>query len=124
MKEDEDKKTIELFQKGDKRAFEELVLKYREKSYYIALSFVGNKDEAMDISQEAFIKVYKRINQFESTKAFFPWFYEIIKNTALNSLRKKKSLHNIKILLLKNISDGAYFEPEALEEPNEKSPNG
>lgn len=121
MTEDEDRRAVMAFQKGDRKAFDDLVVKYREKAYFIALGFVGNRDEALDISQEAFIKVYNNIDRFESDRSFFPWFYEILKNTALNILRKRKSFQSLKSILPYKPADDKSFNPETLQVEDEQS---
>jgi RNA polymerase sigma-70 factor (ECF subfamily) len=61
-----------------------------KKAYYIALSFVKREQDALDISQDAFIKAFRHIKKFKTGSAFFPWFYKILKNLCLDWLRKNK----------------------------------
>lgn len=68
----------------------ELVEKYKMKAYYLALGMVGNKDEAYDISQEAFIRVYRSARRFKTARKFFPWFYSIIANLCKDCLKKRE----------------------------------
>lgn len=74
---------------GDKRAYERIVLKYMKRAYFIALCFVHNHEDALDISQEAFIRAYRRMRTFDLRRPFFPWFYEILKNLCLDHLRHR-----------------------------------
>ncbi|HDL04184.1 MAG: RNA polymerase subunit sigma-24 [Candidatus Zixiibacteriota bacterium] len=75
---------------GDKTAMRALVEKYKRKAYFLALGMVGNSDEAMDISQEAFIRVFKSAKKFDQKQKFFPWFYSIIANLCKNDLQRRE----------------------------------
>lgn len=87
--ENDDEKLILLCQKGKIRAFERLVNKYKKNAYFIALGLVGNSDDAYDLSQEAFVRVYKSINKYNGRSRFFPWFYTILTNLCKNHLKKR-----------------------------------
>lgn len=87
--ENEDEKLILLCQKGKIRAFETLVNKYKRNAYFIALGLVGNSDDAYDLSQEAFVRVYKSINKYNGTSRFFPWFYTILTNLCKTHLKRR-----------------------------------
>ncbi len=77
--------------RGDIDAFGELVERYKERAYMIALGFVGNPDDAMDLSQEAFVKAFKAIRTFREGCDFYPWFYAVLRNTCFNFLRRRKT---------------------------------
>jgi len=70
-------------------AFEAVVRKYMKDAYFIALGLVGNPEDALDISQEAFVRVYKNLDRFNSKQNFFPWFYQILRNLCFSHLRTK-----------------------------------
>lgn len=78
-------------QNGNKHAYGLLVKKYMKQSYYAALSYVGSHEEALDISQEAFVRAYRSIGVFETGRRFYTWYYQILKNLCLNSLRDRKN---------------------------------
>jgi RNA polymerase sigma-70 factor (ECF subfamily) len=59
-------------------------------AYFIALGLVGNREDALDLSQEAFIRAYNNIESFNSKRNFFPWFYQILRNLCFSHLRKRK----------------------------------
>ncbi len=82
---------IELVKQGHKDAYGVIVKTYMKKAYYIALGFMKSEQDAVDVSQDAFIKAYKHIKTFKTGNAFFPWFYQILKNLCLDWLRKKKN---------------------------------
>jgi RNA polymerase sigma-70 factor (ECF subfamily) len=77
-------------QQGDMMAFEALVERHRDRAVGVALKLVGDPDEAADISQEAFIRVYRAVKRFDTQKEFFSWFYVILSNLARNRLKKRK----------------------------------
>lgn len=76
-------------QKGDKRAFDLLVLKYQYKLQAIVGRFIRDADEVADVTQEAFIKAYKALPKFRGESQFYTWLYRIAINTAKNHLVSK-----------------------------------
>lgn len=85
-----EEKLIERSQNGDMDAFEELVVRYERKVYAIAYRFMGNREDANDLSQEAFIKAYRNINKFRKDSSFFTWMCRIVSNVCKDELRKIK----------------------------------
>jgi RNA polymerase sigma-70 factor (ECF subfamily) len=77
-------------QKGDMSAFEELVARHRDKIYARAFSMVRNEDEALDLSQEAWVKGWQRLAQYQGEASFATWMTRIIINLCLDQLRKQK----------------------------------
>ncbi len=84
-----DSSVLELCRKGDSRAFRVLVEQLKEPAYYQALALLGNHDDALDISQEAFVKTWQSMRSFDSSRPFYPWYYTILKRLALNALRTR-----------------------------------
>ncbi len=76
--------------RGSRAAFELFVRKYMKEAYFIALGLVGNREDALDLSQEAFIRAYRNIKQLNPKRRFFPWFYQILKNLCFSHLRKRR----------------------------------
>lgn len=76
-------------QKGDKRAFDLLVLKYQYKLQAIVGRFIRDTDEVADVTQEAFIKAYRALAKFRGDSQFYTWLYRIAINTAKNHLVSK-----------------------------------
>jgi RNA polymerase sigma-70 factor (ECF subfamily) len=76
---------------GDKEAFRLLVERYQRKVFAQALGMVKDKDEAMDIAQEAFVKVYKYLGHFKGDSSFYTWLYRIVANLCVDRLRKTTS---------------------------------
>lgn len=75
---------------GDRRAFGQLVRLYQRRAYAVAYSLVGNRDDAMELSQDAFVKAFKAMKRFDLSMPFYPWLHRIVRNTSLNHLKKKK----------------------------------
>lgn len=83
---DTDKQLVARVQKGDKRAFDMLVLKYQYKVHAIISRYIKDFDEVNDVSQEAFIKAYRALAKFRGESQFYTWLYRIAVNTAKNYL--------------------------------------
>ena len=77
-------------QRGDMLAFEELVARHRDKIYARAFTMMRNEDEALDLSQEAWIKGWQRIGQFEGESSFATWMTRITINLCLDHLRRNQ----------------------------------
>lgn len=77
-------------QHGDKEAFGLIVKKYMRQAYYAALGFLASRDDALDASQEAFVRAFLSIERFDATKKFYPWYYRILRNHCLNVVRNKR----------------------------------
>ena len=85
-----DQKLVERVQKGDKGAFDLLVLKYQHKIVNLVMRYVRDPELALDISQEAFIKAYRALPRFRGDSAFYTWMYRIAVNTAKNHLAAQR----------------------------------
>ena len=88
---DKEQKLIKKCANGNLKAFDELIEKYEKTAYNIALRMLKNPEDAMDVSQEAFIKVFRSIKTFNFESAFSTWLYRIVTNTCLDFLRKRNS---------------------------------
>lgn len=85
-----DKELVKRVQKGDKGAFDLLVLKYEHKIVNLVMRYVRDPEQALDISQEAFIKAYRALPRFRGDSAFYTWLYRIAVNTAKNHLAAQR----------------------------------
>lgn len=83
---DVDQQLVERVQKGDKRAFDLLVIKYQHKVMAVISRLIRDPAEAQDVAQEAFIKAYRALPGFRGDSAFYTWIYRIAINTAKNYL--------------------------------------
>jgi RNA polymerase sigma-70 factor (ECF subfamily) len=81
-----DAQLVRRVQKGDKGAFDLLVLKYQHKIVNLVMRYVRDPDLALDITQEAFLKAYRALPRFRGDSAFYTWIYRIAVNTAKNHL--------------------------------------
>jgi len=79
-------------QAGDPEAFDTLVVRLRGRSYQVAKALVGSRDDAMELSQEAFLKVFRARGTYNPSQPFLPWFHRILRNTCFSFLRKHKRL--------------------------------
>jgi len=83
---DNDQQLVQRVQKGDKSAFDLLVLKYQHRVLKLVSRFVNDAAEAEDVAQEAFLKAYRALPAFRGESAFYTWLYRIAINTAKNAL--------------------------------------
>jgi RNA polymerase sigma-70 factor (ECF subfamily) len=74
---------------GNKKALGKLVERHKKLAYRLALGLVGNKDDAYDISQEAFLRVYRSAKTYDESQPFLPWFYTIIANLCRTWLQRR-----------------------------------
>jgi RNA polymerase sigma-70 factor (ECF subfamily) len=81
-----DQVLVERVQRGDKKAFDLLVLKYQHKVANLISRYVRDQAEVLDVTQEAFIKAYRALANFRGDSAFYTWLYRIAINTAKNHL--------------------------------------
>lgn len=85
-----EKDLIRQAKKGDVNAFEELIAGHQKRVYNIVYRFFNNPEDAMDISQEVFIKVYTSLKNFKENSSFSTWLYRIAVNTCIDFSRKKE----------------------------------
>ncbi|MBI2516022.1 MAG: sigma-70 family RNA polymerase sigma factor [Opitutae bacterium] len=87
---DSDFTIVKRVQAGDVAAFDQLMLKYRERLYGVIYNLTSNREDAADLTQDAFIKAFQAINRFHGQSSFFTWLYKIGINTTLSHLRKSR----------------------------------
>ncbi|MFA6546359.1 MAG: sigma-70 family RNA polymerase sigma factor [Limisphaerales bacterium] len=85
-----DVELVAASQGGDMLAFEELVARHRDKIYARAFSMMRNEEEAVDLSQEAWVKAWQRLKQFQGDSSFATWMTRIVINLCLDQLRRQK----------------------------------
>jgi RNA polymerase sigma-70 factor (ECF subfamily) len=85
---DSDMAIVHRVQAGDVAAFDQLILKYRERVYGIIYNMTSNREDAADLTQESFIKTFQSIQRFGGQCSFFSWLYRIAINSTLSHLRK------------------------------------
>jgi RNA polymerase sigma-70 factor (ECF subfamily) len=84
-----DEELVALCQKGEGQYFEILIRRYMEKAFRIALDFTHDREEAKDLSQDAFLRAFSRIKQFDGRSSFYTWFYRLTVNLCLDHARRK-----------------------------------
>ena len=85
-----DQALVERVQRGDKKAFDLLVLKYQQKVANLVSRYIRDPGETLDVTQEAFIKAYRALPRFRGDSAFYTWLYRIAVNTAKNYLAAQR----------------------------------
>jgi len=85
-----DETLVRAAQQGDTAAFEELVARHRDKIYARAYSMMHNEEDAIDLSQEAWVKAWQRLKQFQGESSFATWMTRITINLCLDAIRKQK----------------------------------
>jgi len=89
---------IDAINNGDTRAYAQLVNRYKDLVYTLAVRMVKNREEAEEVAQDTFIKVFKSLNKFKGDSKFSTWIYRVAYNTCLDNIKKnKKHLNNVTI---------------------------
>src|SRR6476646_3635486 len=101
-----DEKLVRRAQRGDMVAFEVLVGRHRDKIYARAFSMMRNEEDAIDLSQEAWIKSWQRLKQFQGESSFATWMTRIVINLCLDQLRKQKRHRSESIEMMEEESGG------------------
>jgi RNA polymerase sigma-70 factor, ECF subfamily len=92
MSKPDDKKLIERCIKGDRQAFETLLIQYEKPVFNAAYRMLNNKEDASDVTQTVFLKVYENFDSFDPSRRFFSWVYRITLNESINWLGKENRL--------------------------------
>ena len=87
--EPDDRVLVKRCQAGDSDAFNELVVRYRNKAFMIVYGMVQNEQDAWDLAQDGFLKAWKSIHRFKGESSFYTWLYRIMTNVTIDSLRRK-----------------------------------
>src|SRR5258706_11455153 len=90
MSSKKDLELVEEFQRGKIEGFNEIVRRYQEKIYWFCRRIVGTHEDADDVVQDVFVRVYESIARFRGDSEFYTWVYRIATNASLNALRKKR----------------------------------
>jgi len=85
---DSDDDLIRAAQNGNQEAFAELLERYKTRAYRVVVGIVGSRDEALDVVQESFVKVYYKLKEFRFGSNFYTWFYRLLVNQAIDRWRK------------------------------------
>jgi len=86
-----DKQLVKKAKMGDMQAFAELIQHYKDKIYHLAFRMLGNRQEAEDICQETFLRVFSSLDRYSETYKFSTWIFRIATNLCIDRIRKKKA---------------------------------
>jgi RNA polymerase sigma-70 factor (ECF subfamily) len=106
---------IRAAQSGDETAFERLVRAYDQSVLRIAMNLLRSPEDARDVYQEAFLRVYRNLNSFRFDCSFHTWLYRIVTNICLDHLRKRKVRREEQSVV--NTAEGPVDRMERVEEP-------
>lgn len=86
----EDAMLVKRVQAGEMAAFDQLIVKYRERLFSVVYNLTSNRDDANDLTQEAFIRAFRSISKFKGKSSFFTWLYRIAVNTTITHLKRSR----------------------------------
>jgi len=86
----DDRELVEACRAGDRRAFQELVMRYQRKVFALAYGFLRNQEDALDVVQESFVKVHRYLGNFEEKSSFYTWLYRIVVNLCIDHMRRNR----------------------------------
>jgi RNA polymerase sigma-70 factor (ECF subfamily) len=87
-----DVELVKRLQAGDQAAFRELYERYHRRAFGVAMGVVKNQADALDVVQEAFIKVHKHIGTFQGSSSFYTWLYRIVMNLGIDQIRRRRKV--------------------------------
>ena len=90
----DDHTLVQRARSGDERAFRLLVERYQKKVYAVALAMVKDREEAMDVVQEAFVKVHRSLESFKADATFYTWLYRITVNVCIDVIRRRGAMRS------------------------------
>src|SRR5579872_771986 len=121
----DDQALVRAAQQGDMAAFEELVVRHRDRIYARAYSMMRNEEEAIDLSQEAWVKSWQRLKQFQGESSFGTWMTRIVINLCLDQLRRRKRQRTESIEEMNEESGGVERQmPPIVVNPTERLERG
>ena len=112
---------IRRAQRGDADAFEQLLLEHQKNVYNLCYRMAGNPDDAMDLSQETFLRAWRCLDQYQFASAFSTWLYRLCSNICIDFLRKRRRQQTVPLTF--EDADGeeqTYAVPDAQPLPEEQ----
>ncbi|MGI8788810.1 MAG: RNA polymerase sigma factor [Pyrinomonadaceae bacterium] len=91
----DDAAAIEKCRKGDREAFRFLVERYQKQAVAHSTAILGNREDALDATQEAFIDAFQSLGRFDTTRRFYPWFYVLLRNRCFKMTARKRLTEDI-----------------------------
>jgi RNA polymerase sigma-70 factor (ECF subfamily) len=120
MSDRSDEELLRQYQHGSESAFNELVLRYQERVYWVARRFTGSHDNADDITQEVFCKMYESLKEFRGESSLYTWLYRVTVNASLNFLRRQKVREFLHIDEMFDIESPEGESPDSVVERSEQ----
>lgn len=121
---EEEAAILQRCRRGSREAFEAVVHRYMKDAYRIALGLVGNHDDALELSQEAFYRAWRHLRLLKPGRCFFPWFYQILRNLCFSFLRRRRVRHTVSLPEHEGQeltgASGDWFDANALAEQDEQ----
>ncbi|MFO7172271.1 MAG: sigma-70 family RNA polymerase sigma factor [Bacillota bacterium] len=102
----EEAKLVERARQGDVDAFEALIVQYERKVYNLAYRLTGNPEDASDLAQEAFVRVYQSLGDFRGDSSFATWLYRIVANACRDELRRRQRQRTVSLEVTVENEDG------------------
>lgn len=118
----QDELLIRRAQSGDEGAFEQLLLAHQKGVYNLCLRMAGNPDDALDLSQEAFIRAWRALGQYQFDAAFSTWLFRLTSNVCIDFLRKQKRQQHMSLTVTDDDEPGEEFTvPDPAPGPEEQA---
>lgn len=114
----DDTELIERFQQGDTAAFDLLFTRYQKRTHRLVQRFISNREDALDLTQDAFIRAYQGLGDFKSQCQFYSWLYRITVNLCIDFLRKKSRSE----VLLYDSDESGELPMANIPDPRSESP--
>ena len=102
--------SIEKCRNGDQEAFRHLVERYQRPAVSHAAAILGSREDALDATQEAFIDAFRALKGFDSSRAFYPWFYVLLRNRCFKMAARKRETESIDETVIVAASSAAQSE--------------
>lgn len=102
-----DSEAVRACLSGDRNSFRYIVERYKFRAFNSALMFTGNREDALDLSQEAFARAYRALKRFDPERSFYTWYYQILKNLCINHLHSKRRRRHVSL----DDADHHYLQP-------------
>jgi RNA polymerase sigma-70 factor (ECF subfamily) len=100
-------------QGGDERAFEEIVRRHQGRVYSVAYRVTGNREDALDVAQESFLKAYRKINSWQPKGGFLAWLLRLTANQAIDVIRRRKRQQHERLVDERRGDDDSFAVVEA-----------
>jgi RNA polymerase sigma-70 factor (ECF subfamily) len=112
-----DDEAVARVRAGDREAFASLLRRYQDKVYSIVSNYVGAGEDALDLTQEAFVKAYSQLPRFKGQSSFYTWLYRIAVNVSIDHMRKRSTRRSLSLEQV--VESGVQIEGQASLDPQE-----